>query len=205
MIVFTHWDEFSSREQKDVFRRDVIHWLTAWERSVLKGHVHSLPTIPQSIKNINGEEINSSFESQQAKDTASPEDQESSSEDLPLLPIIHRIFFVNALTGDRMSELRKCLVKIASGSLAQELAKFSGFKLIGKEIPSVYHQVETMVRQLRERFRTSRREGEQRPFYTLSELINKKLKRSLSEGGVEEREFVAALKFLYEVHVHVYL
>ena len=202
VIVFTHCDKFSSREQKDTFRKDVIRWLTAWERCVLKGHAHSFPTIQQSIKNLNGDEISSSLESQQTKDASTPDDQESSSsEDLPLLPIVHRIFFVNALTGDGVSALRKCLIKIASGSLSQELTGFSGFQLIGREIPSVYHQVEMMVRALREKFRNSRREGEQRPFYTVSELIDKKLKRPLSESGIELREFEAALNFLHEVCV----
>ena len=202
VIVFTHTDKFSSREQRDVFRRDVIQWLHEWEKNVLaKGRSHTFASIPQTVKNLYGEELTTSYESQPPKEPL--EAQDSTPDDLPLLPAVHRVFFVNSFTGDGTSALRKCLVKIASGSLAPELARFSGFQMIGQDIPNVYFQVELLVRHLRAKFRSSRREGEQRPFYTVSELMHKKLKRPLNENGIQERDFTAALNFLHEVHVHV--
>lgn len=194
ILVFTYFDRFSSREQKDIFRREIVDWIHSWQRYVHKGHSH---LISQSVKNPQKGGPAGSNEPQSSKDVS--ESQGSSAEDLPLLPLIHRVFFVNALTGDGVSGLRKCLVKIASGSISQDLEGFSGFQMVGKEIPTTYHQVELIIRQLRERFRTPRREGEQRPFYTMSELVYKKLKRPLSENGIEERDFAAALDFFHEV------
>lgn len=194
ILVFTYFDKFSSREQKDAFRREVINWIHSWQRFAHKGHTHLL-------KNLQREDPAGPSEPQPSKNVS--ETHGSPAEDLPLLPLIHRVFFVNALTGDGVSALRKCLVKMASGSLSQDLEGFSGFQMIGKEIPTVYYQVEMIVRQLREKFRTPRREGEQRPFYTMSELVYKKLKRPLSENGIEERDFAAALDFFHEVHVYM--
>ena len=202
ILVFTHVDKFSTREQRDGFKRDVVRWLHLWQKSVTdKSHSHSLAAIPQSVKNIFGEDLASSFESQPSKPSvaSATEEQESPGEDLPLLPSIHKVFFVNAATGDGVGALRKCLVKIASGSLTPELTGFSGFRMIGRDIPAVYVTVEQIVRQLRGRFRSVRREGEQRPFYTMSELFHKKLRRALADGGVTERDFAAALAVLHEV------
>ena len=167
-----------------------------------KSRPHSLSAIPQSVKNIFGEDLASSFESQPSKPSvaSATEEQVSPGEDLPLLPSIHKVFFVNAGTGDGVGALRKFLVKMASGSLNPELTGFSGFRMIGRDIPAVYVTVEQIVRQLRGKFRSVRREGEQRPFYTMSELFNKKLRRTLADGGVTERDFAAALAFLHEVY-----
>lgn len=194
ILVFTYFDRFSSREQKDVFRREVIDWIYSLQRFVHKGQSHS---VSQSGKNHQRVGTAGSNDPQSSREAS--ESQGSSTKGLPPLPLIHRVFFVNALTGDGVSAVRKCLVKIASGSLSQDVEGFSGFQMIGKEIPTTYHQVEMIIRQLREKFRTPRREGEQRPFYTMLELVYKKLKRPLSENGIEERDFAAALDFFHEV------
>ena len=195
ILVFTHIDKFSTREQRDGFKRDVARWLQSWQKSVMdKSRPHSLSAIPQSVKNIFGEDLACSSVA------SATEEQVSPGEDLPLLPSIHRVFFVNAGTGDGVGALRKCLVKMASGSLTPELTGFSGFRMIGRDIPAVYVTVEQIVRQLRGKFRSVRREGEQRPFYTMYELFHKKLRRTLADGGVTERDFAAALAFLHEVY-----
>ena len=198
IIVFTHLDKFPSREQKDGFRREVIQWLHSWEATVQKGN-HAPSAVPQGVKNLSGEDITSSFESQPASGATLLDNHETPGEYSPLFPFVHRVFFVNPVTGDGTGALRKCLVKIATGSLSQELAVFSGFQMIGRDIPSTYIHIEAIVRHLRDKFRSSRREGEQRPFYTISELVYKKLKRPLSEYKIEERDFTAALYFLHEV------
>lgn len=200
VLVFTHFDKFSSREQKETFRRRIFQWLHSWEESVHSSASSlSSSALSQCVTNIYGDEVETTFDSQPIKLSAPLGDQDSPAEDLPLLPVIHRVFFVNSLTGDGISGLRKCLVKIASGSLSQEIAGFSGFQMIGRDIPSAYVQVEMIVRHLRGRFRSSRREGEQRPFYTVSELFHKKLRKPLTENGISERDFVTALNFLHEV------
>ena len=211
MLVFTHMDRLATREAKDSFRKSTTRWLNSWEELVRRGQrVHSSSSVaaPQGVKNLYGEEITSSLESVQGKPpggTGGEELEPPPAEDLPLLPAVHRVFFVNAVTGDGVGSLRKCLLKIASGSLSQEIASFSGFRLIGRDIPNVYVQVEQLVRHLRSKFRSSRREGEQRPFYTISELIHKKLRRLLTENGITDRDFAAALNFLHEVHVCIYI
>lgn len=201
IIVFTHIDKFTTREQRDSFRKDVIEWLHSWEGVIRKGRSRTASSIPQGVKNLYGDDMTSSFESLQGKISGGVLDDREvpPAEDLPLLPAIHRVFFVNAVTGDGVGSLRKCLLKITSGSLSQEIASFSGFQMIGREIPTVYIQVEQIVRHLRLKFRSSRREGEQRPFYTISELMHKKLRRPLTEYGIMERDFVSALNFLHEV------
>ena len=202
ILVFTHTDRFPSREQREGFRREVVGWLHSWQLlAARKGRSHSVAAIPQSIRNIFGEDLASSFEAQPQKPSlvSAVDEEESAAEDLPLLPNVHRVFLVNAVTGDGVGALRKCLVKIVSGSLSPELAGFSGFQMIGRDIPQMYIQVELMVRHLRGKFRSVRREGEQRPFYTLSELYHKKLRRPLGDGGITERDFAAALNFLHEV------
>ena len=203
ILVFTHMDKLATRERRDGFKRDVVHWLHSWQKSVLdKNRPHSLSSLPQSVKNIFGEDLASSFESQPSKPSvaSATDEQESPGEGLPLLPNVHKVFFVNAVTGDGVGALRKCLIKIASGSLTPELTGFSGFRMIGRDIPTMYVTVELIVRQLRGKFRSVRREGEQRPFYTMSELYHKKLRRALNDGGVTERDFAAALTFLHEVY-----
>ena len=203
VLVFTHLDKFPSRDARESYKRRVVQWLHSWQQGVHRGHSQFFAPLPQSVKNIFGDDLASSLEAPPTKSSAAAatgeEVDSQQTDDLPLLPNIHRVYFVNAVSGDGVGPLRKCLVKIASGSLAPELTGFSGFRMIGREVPAVYGQVELLLRHLRGRFRSLRREGEQRPFYTISELVQKKLRRPLTEGGIMERDFVAALNFLHEV------
>ena len=204
ILVFTHMDRFVSREQKDTFRRRTQQWLQHQEkqfRMMTRSYSFGAAS-SHSIRNLQGQELTNSCDSPLMLDQLSrePSDfQVPAGDKVPLFPLIHQVFFINALAGDGMSPLRKSIIKIASGSLPPTLAGFSGFKMIGADVPTTFVQVEQILRQLRTKFRSSRREGEQRPFYTVSELLHKKLKRPLQEVGIKESEFSKALSFLHEV------
>lgn len=200
IVVFTHIDEFPSREQKDMFRRKTLQWLQYQERrfSTIARSYSFGAARSQTIKNLYGEELTTSCESLLVPKEPF-EVQDAARDTIPLMPILHQVFFVSCPSGDGVSSLRKCLLKIVSGTIPPNLAGFSGFGMIGLEIPSVFLQVESLIRQLRGRFRSSRREGEQRPFYTMSELMYKKLKHPLKQMSLQEKDFFKALSFLHEV------
>lgn len=115
----------------------------------------------------------------------------------PLTPAILKVHFVSSVSGDGLTSLRKQLYKFACGSLPT-----TSFRGLGQQVPSVYATVEHLVRQLRNRSRYSRREGEQCPFFTVAELRTR-LQQLLRERRVEERDFDAALNFLHEVSLSV--
>ena len=117
-------------------------------------------------------------------------------EEVPLTPAILKVHFVSSVSGEGITSLRKQLYKFVCGALP--MTSFRGFQILGQQVPSAYATVEHLVRQLRNRSRYSRREGEQRPFFTVAEL-HARLHHLLRERRVEERDFCAALNFLHEV------
>ena len=62
----------------------------------------------------------------------------------------------------------------------------------------MYSNVELLVQQLKNKFRSSRMEGELRPFYTIAELMDK-LRRPLKELGVGVKDFMGPLNLMHEV------
>ena len=196
IVVFTQIDKFKSREQRDQFKRKAVHWLEynnkQCDSSV--GTLSLLTSVTQSVKSLQGEEMLSSYDPPQE----AFELQELAGDTIPLMPLVLKVHFVSSMTGEGVANLKKNLYRTASATLHQNLPTSSGFQIIGQEIPTVYAQVEHLVRQLRQKFRNSKREGEQRPFYTASELMER-LKKHLHELKIKEGDFIAALKFMHEV------
>ncbi len=195
VVAFTHMDTFKTREQNQEFRRGIIQWLDHQNKQndTTNGAFSLLASMTETIKNLQGDEMLSSYEPRSAFRM-----QELCGEVIPLMPFVLKVVFVSNVTGDGIQSLRKCLYKVASGVLPHGLARHPGLQVVGQAVPSVYTSVEQLIRRLRNKFRSSRREGEQRPFYTVSELRDK-LQRHLQELRVRESDFVYALKFLHEV------
>ena len=196
IVVFTHMDIFKSRESMQDFRRRMTHWLEYNNKrfETSNGAFSLIASMTETITSLQGEEMLSSYE-------PPPEAfqlQEVCGDIVPLMPLVLKVAFVNNVTGDGVQSLRKLLYKMASGVLPSGVSDFTGLQIMGEEIPTRYYHVEQLVRQLRNKFRSSKREGEQRPFYTITELMDK-LKRPLAELHVREKDFTAALKFLHEV------
>ena len=153
-----------------------------------------MSSMSQTVRTLHGEEVLSSYE-------PPPEAfkvQDVCSDTIPLMPLVIKAHFVSNMTGDGLPKLRKTLYKAATGSLSQEILNFPGFQMIGQEVPAVYTNVEFLIRQLRSTFRTSLKEGEQKAFYSISELMDK-LQRPLKELNIEEKDFTAALVLMHEV------
>ena len=196
IVIFTQIDKFKSREQRDQFKRRALHWLEYNNKQCdsSTGTLSLLTSVTESVKSLQGDEMVSSYDPPQE----AFELQELAGDTIPLMPLVLKVHFVSSLTGEGVTNLRKNLYRMASGSLLQNLTSFSGFHIIGQEIPTAYAQVEHLIRQLRHKFRNSKREGEQRPFYTALELMEK-LKKHLRELKIGEEVFMAALKFMHEV------
>lgn len=191
-------DAFKSREQKDEFRRRAVQWLEINNKKFdsTNGAFSLVSSMSQSVRTLQGEDMLSSYEPPlEAFDM-----QEVCGDPIPLVPLILKAHFVNNVTGEGVQSVKKTLYKLASGSLHQDVLNFPAFQMIGHEVPAVYINIELLIRQLRNKFRSSRREGEQKPFYTIAELMDK-LRRPLKELGVGVKDFMGPLKLMHEVCV----
>ena len=189
-------DAFKSREQKEEFKRRTVQWLEIHNKRFdsTNGAFSLMSSMSQSVRTLQGEDMLSSYEPPvEAFDM-----QEACGDPIPLVPLIMKVHFVNNATGEGVQNVKKTLYKLACGSLQQDILDFPGFQMIGQEVPAMYTNVELLVRQLRNKFRSSRREGEQRPFYTIAELMDK-LRRPLKELGVGVKDFMGPLKLMHEV------
>ncbi len=195
IVAFTHMDTFKSRELSQEFRRGIIQWLdyNIKQSDSTNGAFSLLASMTETVQSLQGEEMLSSYEPINAFRM-----QELCGDLIPVMPFVLKVVFVNNVTGDGVQHLRKCLYKVASGILPHGVAEFPGLQVVGQNVPSLYTTVEHLVRQLRSKFRTSRREGEQRPFYTITELKDK-MRRPLQELQIRDSDFVCAIKFLHEV------
>lgn len=195
VVAFTHMDTFKTREQNQEFRRGIIHWLdyNNKQNESSSGAFSLLASMTETLKSLQGDEMLSSYEPRNPFKI-----QELGGDIIPLMPVVLKVVFVNNVTGDGVQSLRKYLYKIASGVLPHGLAEFQGLQIVGRTVPLVYANIEQLIRRVRIKFRSSRREGEQRPFYTISELKDK-LRRPLQELKVQDDDFTCALKFLHEV------
>ena len=205
IVVFTHMDGFRSREQSAEFKRKVTQWLDYVRKQAGDVGGGAFPMVSssmhQNIRSLQGDEMVTSYSQhggsaqriQEAFDM-----QDLCAEVVPLVPAILKVHFVNNITGDGVTSIRKHLYKFACGAVPPPLSFFRGFQILGQQIPSVYASVEHLVRQLRKRSRYGRREGEQRPFLTVPEL-RARLQRPLEEGRIGDEDFEAALHFLHEV------
>lgn len=110
--------------------------------------------------------------------------------------------FVSCTGSEGISALRKIIYRIGTGGFRTTLPSLLS---IAMELPTIYTQIESLVRQLRTHLRSLRNDGEQKPFYTLSEL-KECLRRPLKQLAVTGMDFYAALRLLHEVcmdHVEV--
>ena len=122
--------------------------------------------------------------------------QEYSGNDIPLIPLIlQNPYFVSSSSNDGISNLRKTLYRIGTGSFQSTLPVLNA---IGMEVPSVYNQVVNLVKQLQGHLKSMKTEGEQKPFYTFAEL-QERLRRPLKQLNIPGKDFLAALRFLHEV------
>ena len=122
--------------------------------------------------------------------------QEYSGNNIPLMPLVlHSPSFVSSVANEGISQLRKTLYRIGTGSFQSNL---SSLNTIGLEVPSVYNQVVNLIKQLQGHLKTVKTEGEQKPFYTFSEL-QERLRRPLKQLNITGDDFLAALRFLHEV------
>ena len=197
IVVFTHMDKLHPRERKEEFRRQTTQWLDYHNNQgdSSNGAFSLMSSMSQSVRSLQGEDMLSSYEPPQEVFDM----QELCGEVIPLMPLVIKAHFVSSTTGENIPSLRKTLYRVASGAYHHHLVGgFHGFRLIGQLVPTVYCQVEYLMRQLRQRFHSSRREGEQKAFYSLTEL-QEKLRRQLSELRIDRTALVEGLKFLHEV------
>lgn len=196
IVVFTHMDTFKLREQREEFKRRVVQWLDYHNGRFdsTNGAFSLMSSMSQTVRTLHGEEALSSYEPPPEVFNV----QDVCDDTIPLMPLVIKAHFVSNVTGDGLQKLKKTLYKVATGSLPQEILKFPGFQMIGQEVPAVYTNVESLVRQLRSTFRCSQKEGEQKPFYTISELMDK-LQRPLKELHIGEKDFTATLMLMHEV------
>ena len=196
IVVFTHMDTFKLREQREEFKRRVVQWLDYHNGQFdsTNGAFSLLSSMSQTVRTLHGEEVLSSYEPPPEAFNV----QDVCDDTIPLMPLVIKAHFVSNVSGDGLQKLKKTLYKVATGSLPQEILKFPGFQMIGQEVPALYTNVESLVRQLRSTFRCSQKEGEQKPFYTISELMDK-LQRPLKELHIREKDFTAALVLMHEV------
>ena len=122
--------------------------------------------------------------------------QEYSGDNIPLMPLVlQNPHFVSCPGSEGISQLRKTLYRIGTGSFQTTL---SSLNIIGLEVPTVYNQIESLIRQLRGHLKDVKTEGEQKPFYTFGEL-QERLRRPLKQLNIPGIDFVTALRFLHEV------
>ena len=123
--------------------------------------------------------------------------QECSGDIIPLMPaMLATPQFVSCTGGEGISSLRKVIYRIGTGGFRTTLPSLQS---IAMELPTIYTQIESLVRQLRTHLRSLRTDGEQKPFYTFSELKDR-LRRPLKQLSVTGMDFYAALRLLHEVH-----
>lgn len=123
--------------------------------------------------------------------------QEYSGNNIPLMPLVlPNISFVSSVANEGISQLRKTLYRIGTGSFQSNL---SSLNAIGLEIPSVYSHIMNLIKQLQGHLKTVKTEGEQKPFYKFAELQDR-LRRPLKQLNVSKDDFLAALRFLHKVH-----
>ena len=115
--------------------------------------------------------------------------------------ILQNPYFVSCTNNDGISQLRKTLYRIGTGSFQTTVPSLN---TIGLEVPSVYNQVANLVRQLRGHLKNVKTDGEQKPFYTFSEL-QERLRRPLKQLNIPGNDFLAALRFLHEVNTETKL
>ena len=198
LVVFAHMDKCSSRESKEEIKRKRTEWLKY--NLTINEKVDSSPafalltsTMSQTVKSLQDLplERHSMYERlQQAFDV-----QEYSSDIIPLMPFVLGTHFVSNSNNEGISQLRKVLYRIGTRSFR---TTHPVLQTIGIEVPTVYTQVESLIRQLRGHFKEVKTEGEQKAFYMFSELRDR-LRRPLKQLDITGADFLAALRFLHEV------
>lgn len=197
VVVFTHLDTLT-RDEKEEVKRKRTDWLkynlTLNEKAENSPSFALLSsTMSQTVKSLQDTEHRHSF--YEAPQRAF-EVQEYSSDVIPLMPyLLCNPFFVSNQSGDGMSQLRKTLYRIGAGLFRTTLPSLL---MLGLEIPTVYVQIENLIRQLKGHLKNVKTDGEIKPFYTFSELKDR-LRRPIKQLDITGGDFQAALRFLHEV------
>ena len=200
LIVFTHMDRCTSRDNKETEKRMRIEWLKynlqvnekpesspvfTLLSSGISQTVKSLQDISQDRYLLNEKTVQEVISQ-----------QEYSSNLIPLMPfIIGDPFFVNNVNNEGISQLKKVLYRICTGSFRTTHPVLQNISI---DVPAAYVQVESLMRQLRSNARSMKTEGEQKPFYQFSELKTR-LRRTLKQMDISSCDFKAALYLLHQV------
>ena len=200
ILVFTHMDKFETREEKEKDRRLMTQWIKY--NATINDKVDTSPAFTllsstMSVKSIQGE-FNHDRVSLYEPPQLAFDMQKCSGNIIPLMPLVLETHFVSSMNGEGISNLRKLLHRIGCGNFRTTLPSLQN---IAVEIPTVYAQIATLIRQMRHRLQSVHGDGEQKSFYTLAEL-KERVRRPLKTLDVTGMDFHAALKYLHEVCVY---
>lgn len=124
--------------------------------------------------------------------------QEYSGNSIPLMPLVlQNPYFVSCSNNDGISQLRKTLYRIGTGSFQSSLPSLNTIII---DVPNVYIHIINLIKQLQGHLKTVKTEGEQKPFYTFSELLER-LRRPIKQLNITGEDFLAALRFLHKVEI----
>ena len=131
-VVFTHMDQFRTREDKDKFRKTALQWLSHHNKlvqsscpcfhAVLYLLLFHSPLFTQggngsfslmattSVRSLQGEDMMASYEADVPPEAV--EMQEVKGPDIPLMPLVLRIHFISCSTGEGIPNIKKTLYKV---------------------------------------------------------------------------------------------
>ena len=89
-------------------------------------------------------------------------------------------------------------MQVASGSFQTQLNSFTHSTLVVREVPFLYTQLESTLRQLRISHHDNHQEGQYHIFHTLEEL-EERLKVPLAQLKVTSADFKSAITFIHKV------
>jgi leucine-rich repeat kinase 1 len=206
LVVFTHMDMCPSRDAKETEKKKKLDWIkynTAVNEKPDSSSAFTLlaSTMSQTVKSLQ-DLPHDHRQSVTEKLQSMLENQETIGELIPLMPlIIGDPLFVSNVNNENISQLKKNLYRIANRSFR---TNYPVLDHVGIEVPSVYIQIENLIRQLRGHLKSVKTEGEQKPFYRFSDLTSR-LRRPLKQLDITCADFQAALRFFHErgvVYIH---
>lgn len=196
IVVFTHMDQFKSREEKEKFKKTHLQWLC--HHNKLGGNSSFSLMATTSVRSLQGEEMLTSYEAADSMMQEWPDTAEVKGLDIPLMPQILKIHFVSCSTGEGLPNLRKVLHKVGSGALLAQMAVSSPHTmLMTREVPTLYIQIEHALRQLRAG-RHDNHDSHQQVFYT-AEGLQKSLQTFLRTLKATPQDFTAAIEFIHQM------
>ena len=210
VLVFTNMDKFPTREEKERDKRLMTEWIKY--NATINDKAETSPAFTllsstMTVKSLQSDSIHDRLSLYEPPQLAF-DMQKCSGNIIPIMPLVLETHFVSNVSGEGITSLRKHLHRIGCGSFRTTLPSLQNITV---EIPTVYAQIESLIRQMRRRLQSLRNDGEQKPFYTVAEL-KERMRRPLKTMDVTGIDFHAALLYLHKVcHlvvcmcVHVYI